>query len=476
MPVVEPASAETRVTGHLQVRGTGTQRKWFALYTDREGVKRTKTLGAAWVKDSGRRTPRGATVWRAASGECPPGALTPKDAEARLEDLLAQVRERPSGEVIRPAVADAYAFAELVEDWLTYLEVEKRRRPSTIRDARNTARRYLVEHFGHDRPLQSVRFVEVREYRQGRPWSEQREERTDTITVADVDALRRKLLNTDLSPRSVQKTMVLLHGLLKFGQRRGRLNVNAAADAERVALVDDEDFNVLEPVEFEAVYRAIIDRSRRPGGVKPDRIDSLNEASRQTVADFLATAFYAGPRLGELRDLTVASVDFHKSLIYVRSSFTHGARSTTKGKRVRAIPLVPQLRQRLAALLARDSFVADHDYVFTNLVGNRIDDGLARDVFYAGLERAGMGFKRDKVDRHGNAQAPMRLHDLRHSYCTWAVNVWDVTLVQKYAGHRHIQTTMRYVHRVAKTEHAEQGGAYLDAVLGAQASRAAARA
>ena len=165
-------------------------------------------------------------------------------------------------------------------------------------------------------------------------------------------------------------------------------------------------------------------------------------------------------------------MDFHKSLIYIRSSFSHGARSTTKGKRVRAVPLVPQLRQRLATLLARDEFVADHDYVFVNAVGNRIDDGLAREAFYSGLARAGMGHKRDKVDRHGNAQAPMRLHDLRHSYCTWAVNVWDVTLVQKYAGHRHIQTTMRYVHRVAKTEHAEQGGAYLDTVLGSGASGA----
>jgi integrase len=128
------------------------------------------------------------------------------------------------------------------------------------------------------------------------------------------------------------------------------------------------------------------------------------------------------------------------------------------------------LRQRLAELACRQHFTTTDDYVFANELGDRIDDGLVREAFYAAIARTGMGHRRDQHDRHGNEQMPIRVHDLRHSYCTWAVNVWDVTLVQKYAGHRHIQTTMRYVHRVAKTEHADQGGAYLDAVLGSAAT------
>ena len=210
MAIARKAKAEPRVTGHLQVRGTGAQRKWLAVYRDRDGTRRTKVLGPAWVKDSGRRTERGAVIWKAASGQCPSDALTPKQAEVRLAELLTQAREQPSETAPEAPTESTYTFGELVEDWLTYLDVERRRRPSTIQDARNTARRYLLQHFGEDRPLQTVRFVEVREYRDGRPWSEHREERTDTITVADVDALRRSLLRTHLSPRSVQKTMVLL--------------------------------------------------------------------------------------------------------------------------------------------------------------------------------------------------------------------------------------------------------------------------
>jgi integrase len=70
------------------------------------------------------------------------------------------------------------------------------------------------------------------------------------------------------------------------------------------------------------------------------------------------------------------------------------------------------------------------DYVFCNALGERLSDVAVRKVFYAGLVRAGLGHRRDKIDAHGNPQQPIRLHDLRHSWCTWAVNVWPLTKVQ----------------------------------------------
>ena len=100
-----------------------------------------------------------------------------------------------------------------------------------------------------------------------------------------------------------------------------------------------------------------------------------------------------------------------------------------------------------------------------DLAAKRVRDANARAVFYAALERAGFAHKRAESDQHGNPQTPIRLHDLRHSWCTWAVNVWPVTKVQHYAGHRDIQTTMRYVHHQTKAEDADLGGAYPDRVL-----------
>ena len=88
-----------------------------------------------------------------------------------------------------------------------------------------------------------------------------------------------------------------------------------------------------------------------------------------------------------------------------------------------------------------------------------------RRVFYAALGRAGLGHRREDVDPRGNPQLPIRLHDLRHSWCTWAVNVWPLTKVQAYAGHRDVKTTQRYVHHQTKTQDADLGGAYLDEAL-----------
>jgi integrase len=117
-------------------------------------------------------------------------------------------------------------------------------------------------------------------------------------------------------------------------------------------------------------------------------------------------------------------------------------------------------------LSTRRDFRTDGDDVFCTGFGDRVSGEAVRAVFYAALVRAGMGHRRDEVDSHGNEQTPIRVHDLRHSWCTWAVNVWPVTKVQAYAGHRDIKTTMRYVHHQTKAEDATLGGAYLATVLG----------
>jgi integrase len=77
-------------------------------------------------------------------------------------------------------------------------------------------------------------------------------------------------------------------------------------------------------------------------------------------------------------------IDWIKAMIYVRANASAGQRSTTKGGRVRSVPLVDALAGRLEV-------------------------------------------------------------------CSWAVDVWSVPDVKEFAGHRDISTTMKYVHRTAKT-------------------------
>lgn len=75
-----------RVTGNLTIEERArTGRAWIAAWFSGNDRGHRKLLGSAWVKDSGRRTARGAVVWRAKDGTAPDGALTPKAAQDALD-------------------------------------------------------------------------------------------------------------------------------------------------------------------------------------------------------------------------------------------------------------------------------------------------------------------------------------------------------------------------------------------------------
>ena len=105
------------IAGHLQVKGAPGRRKYFAHWTDGGGVKRTRTLGRAHVKDSGRR--RVAAPWCGA----PPTVLAPMGVDPEggrrggREDGVAPPPARVvAGRVRVPTFGDAAA------GWLRYLE------------------------------------------------------------------------------------------------------------------------------------------------------------------------------------------------------------------------------------------------------------------------------------------------------------------------------------------------------------------
>ena len=131
-----------RATGHVQVKGNAGNRRYYALWRDADG-RHQRLLGPAHVKDSGRRTARGAIVWRAGDGPLPgPEHLTPADAAATLRELLAGASKRPTAASQRSSVA--VTFGEACAEWLRYIEHERKRTPSTLADYRSTVRAGLL--------------------------------------------------------------------------------------------------------------------------------------------------------------------------------------------------------------------------------------------------------------------------------------------------------------------------------------------
>jgi hypothetical protein len=100
-----------------------------------------------------------------------------------------------------------------------------------------------------------------------------------------------------------------------------------------VTVEDPGIFNILEPFEFEFVYQAVLGQlDLRPNAERDesDAIGRLVEDERDVYGAALSCAFYAGPRMGELRDLPRRNVSFRRSMLRFESGFTHGERSTPK--------------------------------------------------------------------------------------------------------------------------------------------------
>jgi integrase len=173
-----------------------------------------------------------------------------------------------------------------------------------------------------------------------------------------------------------------------------------------------------------------------------------NAESPQDAAIFTVAAF-TGLRLGELLALRWRDVDFAKRIVHVRRSIVLGVEDTPKSHKVRSVPLIDQAARALDGLSRRDHFTTDDDFVFVDTVGAHVSDDRLRRRFRAALERAGLPH--------------MRLHDLRHTFGTLAVQAFPLSDVRAYMGHANIETTMIYVHHVPQHDAADKLGALVAA-------------
>ena len=384
-----------RVTGHISLRDRDSGSVWYAKYRLADGRQVQRKLGPAWT-EKGR--PRD-------------GYFTKKTAQEALDALLSDARR---GTLPDSRARSGKTFGDACAEWLRYVEHDKQRAPSTLQDYGNVVRCYLLPTFGADTPLEK-------------------------ITTDGIERYREQLLEQDLSRRTIQKILVLLFGVLKRAKRRGWIATNAAEDVERVTVKRSGDFNVLSPVEVQAVARAA-------GG-------------EQDGAIFTVAAF-TGLRLGELRELRWRDIDFAKQTVFVRASFTHGQQGPPKSGKVRSVPLIDQAAVALDLLSRRGNFTSPDDLVFCTELGEHLSDDRLRERFYVALEGAGLGDKRKGRD-------PMTFHDLRHTFGTLAVEAWPLHDVQAYMGHADIQTTMIYVHHQPKATAAEKLSQLVAAATGA---------
>jgi hypothetical protein len=151
-----------RPSGHLQVVDRGGGRRWQALWRDAKG-RHQKVLGPAWVKDSGKRTARGAIVWHTANGPKPdPSYLTPADAADELRRILAGA---PRASTTRGRRAGP-SFEAVAWEWLEHRERKRGLKQSTLKDYRYLLRNHLLPAFG-ERPVRAMTRQEIERWHAG---------------------------------------------------------------------------------------------------------------------------------------------------------------------------------------------------------------------------------------------------------------------------------------------------------------------
>lgn len=322
---------------------------------------------------------------------------TPKQARDELRDWLTDLGRQPDGP------RESVTFAHAVAAWLHYIEHDRKRRPSTVRDYRSTVNVHLLPAFG-DRAVHA-------------------------ITADDIDDWRRaQVLGGTLSDRSVNKTLIMLHGIFARAQRLYGLPTNPAAVAERQPVRRHGDIDVYDPGDVQLLAQ--------------------HAANEQDAAIFTFAAF-TGLRMGELLALRWRDVDFAKRLVHVRWSHVQGQENRPKSHRVRSVPLIDQAARALDGLSRRAHFTGLDDLVFVNTIGRHVDGSALRRRYLAAAEAGGL--------------RRLRFHDLRHTFGTLAVQVFPLTDVKAYMGHANVETTMVYVHHRPAHDAADRLGAIVAA-------------
>jgi integrase len=345
---------------------------WYAKYRLPDGRQVQKRIGPAWTS----------------RGRPAAGYFTKRTAEDWLRSVLDQARSGTLPGLVRTGVT----FAEAAEEYLTWLEIDRERKPSTLRDYRSMVRTHMLPTFGDV-------FLEV-------------------ITPDQIEHWRLSF-DPALANRTKIKVMTVLFGILERARKVHRLPNNPARDMEKPTQRRRAGLDVFSVEEVMALIRAA--------------------DGEQDAAIFLVAAF-TGLRRGELVALRWRDVDFTGQTIRVVASYTDGVLTTPKSGKVRSVPMAPEVAAALARLTSRGEWTSDDDLVFVGMAGGYLDASALYRRYKLALRRAGL--------------RNLRFHDLRHTFGTRAITKASILQVKEWMGHADVDTTMQYLHYAPRAQEA----------------------
>jgi integrase len=248
----------------------------------------------------------------------------------------------------------------------------------------------------------------------------------NAIAPSAVQAWVTKAAASGLSPTSITKYHVMLHGVFKRAVRDRVIAHNPCADTE-LPKAAPRKRRILTPQEFERLLQELPDRFR----------------------DLVLTDIETGLRWGELVALRPRHVDFLRRLISVEEAVVEvSKRNSPTGERMvfkpypkdrefRTLRISPELTERLAARAQHMNLSRD-DLFFPSTIA-RGPIPLSRNTFRTRYWRPALS--------RADVTYGVRMHDLRHAHASWLLaGGADLKTVMERLGHAQIQTTQKYLH------------------------------
>jgi len=329
----------------------------------------------------------------------------PRESEALAwrEDTRGKVRRgsarAPSKLTLRAA---AEAWLEGVKDGTIRDRSGRRFKPSTLRSYEGALRQRVLP------DLSGARLSEI--------------SRNDLQDLAD------RLLADDLSPSTVRNVLMPLRAIYRRAVGRSEVTVNPTSDLDLPAV-----------------------EGKRDRIVPPEHAARLIAALPADERALWAVAFYAGPRLGELRALRASDVDLAAGVLRIERGWDRvEGEIETKSRNRRTIPVPAALRDALDEHLLA-SGRRSNDLLLGRTPAQPFEPTTARDRARkawraAGLE--GVGF-----------------HEARHTFASLMIAAGvNAKAISTYMAHSSITITYdRYGHLMPGNE-AEAAG-MMDAYL-----------
>jgi len=232
-------------------------------------------------------------------------------------------------------------------------------------------------------------------------------------------------LQGGLSPRSVVKYHVVLHGIFARAVRDRLIGHNPCADTDLPKVV-----------------------TKRQRIITPDQFDRLLAAVPDRYRTLVLTAIETGMRWGELAALRPRHLDLATGVVRVEETIVEVSKKDSptgqrmivkaypKDNKPRTLRISPALAQVLAERI-RDLALRKEDLLF----GSTRQSGqtpMSRNTFRT------RGWV--PATRQAGLQG-VRVHDLRHAHASWLLaGGADLKTVMDRLGHTQIQTTQKYLH------------------------------